>query len=196
LFSALEENCAMTLSACGKALVKVALIGTLLIPAAPIAGPAIGSAQAKEFYTRKRVNGVWIKGHFKRKQPARQAVAQKGDRADKAVQAERAKVAYLDPRVDRAPPFQRAAEARALAAATLYVEDGSLVPLRRALEAKAKAMSAAAMPAAPRTVKTVTFDFATGLRTSIYDDGSVQEEPFDLTTGSISPVTGVAAAQP
>jgi hypothetical protein len=174
--------------------VRAVLVGTAFTLAVPVLVPAIASVQAGEFYTRKRVNGVWITGHFRRKhQPeAKKASASAGAEAvEKAEKAEKPEkpvvVTYLDPADDRKPAFQRALEARqamkrpeGLLATEEYAR---LLPLQRALEAKARSLAETLPPL--RNVKTVTYDFETGLRTSIYSDGSIAEEPFDSATGSI-----------
>jgi hypothetical protein len=213
--------------------VRAVLVGTAFTLAVPVLVPAAVSVQAGEFYTRKRVNGVWITGKFRRKHHAEAtnasapAVAEvekaakgetvekagkaekaakvepveKADKTEKAGKAETAEkadkvekirkpvaVTYLDPADDRKPAFQRAIEARqglrrpeGMLATEDYVR---LLPLQRALEAKARSLAETLPPL--RNVKTVTYDFETGLRTSIYSDGSIAEEPFDSATGSIS----------
>jgi hypothetical protein len=171
-----------------KTLVKATLAGLALVVGMPTAVPHIASAQAREFYTRKRVNGVWIKGHFRRQKPSNGVAAQGASPTTPKKEAAVA-VAYLGSVEDLPPAFQRAAQARHQAIAfdpTLSLSDvGRLIPLRQALEAKAREMVGTALPVAPR-VKAITFDFESGMRTSIYEDGSVREEPFDLTTGTTS----------
>jgi hypothetical protein len=175
-------------------IVRAVLIGTALTLAVPVFIPDLVSAQAGEFYTRKRVNGVWITGQFRRKHSAAPAKASEVAKVEKATKTEKpvaqppVKVSYLDPADDRKPAFQRAVEARQ----AMRQADGMpatedvvrLLPLQRALEAKARSLATMLPP--PRNVKTVTYDFDTGLRTSIYSDGTIAEEPFDSATGSIS----------
>jgi hypothetical protein len=183
--------------------VRAVLVGTALTLAVPVLVPAAVSVQAGEFYTRKRVNGVWITGKFRRKHHAEvtkaSAVAGKAEEggkeeiADQAEKAEKTKkpvdVTYLDPADDRKPAFQRAMEARQAMKRPEGLlatgDDVRLLPLQRALEAKARSLAETLPPL--RNVKTVTYDFDTGLRTSIYSDGSIAEEPFDSATGSIKP---------
>jgi hypothetical protein len=180
----------VTVSTRTKTLVKATLAGLVLAVGMPTAVPSMSSADAKEFYTRKRVNGVWIKGHFRRKKPRTAAAAQGGSPTlPKKAAAVPVAVAYLGSVDDLSPAFQRAAEARQQAMgfdpASSLPDVDRLIPLRRALEAKARAMAAPALPVSPR-IRTVTFDFEVGVRTVTYDDGSIREEPFDLTTGTTS----------
>jgi hypothetical protein len=63
-------------------------------------------------------------------------------------------------------------------------QEPRLLPLQRALEARARSMGGGA--ALARTVKVVTFNFETGLRTSVYDDGSVVEDRFDPVTAPLT----------
>ena len=175
--------------------VRAVMVGTAFTLAVPVLVPAAVSVQAGEFYTRKRVNGVWITGQFRRKhrpevtKASVSAVAEKVEKAEKADNTEKpVVVTYLDPADDRKPAFQRAIEARQAMRrpeGMLATEDTvRLLPLQRALEAKARSLAETLPPL--RIVKTVTYDFETGLRTSIYTDGSIAEEPFDSATGSIS----------
>jgi hypothetical protein len=185
--------------------VRAVLVGTAFTLAVPVLVPAAVTVQAGEFYTRKRVNGVWITGKFRRKHYAETTKApnsadvgqtDKGGKAEVTDQAKKAEktrkpvaVTYLDPAEDRKPAFQRAIEARqgmkrpeGLPTTEDYAR---LLPLQRALEVKARSLAETLPPL--RNVKTVTYDFETGLRTSIYSDGSIAEEPFDSATGSIKP---------
>jgi hypothetical protein len=179
----------MVVSTGARTFVKATLIGLVLVVGMPTAVPYVSSAHAREFYTRKRVNGVWIKGHFWKKKPSKVVAAEQGSSptAPKTVAAVPVEVAYLGSVEDLSPAYQRASEARQQAIAfdpPLPLSDVSrLIPLRRALEAKARAMADTTLPVALR-VKAVTFDFETSMRTITYDNGSVREEPFDLTTGT------------
>jgi len=183
------------------ALVLVALsfglgLGSLAVP-----------AQAGEYYTRKRVNGVWMHGVFPRRHATRTAQLETKAPAMPAEKPpQRVATSVASAGDDLAPAFQRALQARrALAsvapAATMAVDAikaaastptpsapaamsvslsdaDRLLPLRRALEARAKMMAVSTAPL-NRNIKAVTFNFETGLRTSIYNDGSVVEEHFD-----------------
>ena len=172
-----------------KTLVSLAIAGVTLCVALPDAAEFTNSAQAGEFYTRKRVNGVWITGRFERKRPAKTNATQDETSPDVAIAKPDVAASYLDAVEDYPPPFQRALDAQRAAIVAeptpLPLNDGRLVPLQRALEAKAKAMAGGMQPAV-RSVRVVTFDLDRGLRTNIYNDGSVVEEAFDIPTGSIS----------
>jgi hypothetical protein len=197
------------------------LVTTALVFVALAFGLGLGSlavpAQAGEYYTRKRVNGVWMHGLFPRHHPTRTAqgetkasaasaekppqrivtsVASAGDELapsfQRALQARRALAASVAPAATMAAPVTKAAVSApappaAAATSVSFSDEDRLLPLRRALEARAKTMAVSTAPW-NRNIKAVTFNFETGLRTSIYNDGSVIEEHFhpDTTlTGSI-----------
>jgi hypothetical protein len=205
-----------------KTIVTLALVSVLTV-LGPGLGSLTGSAQAGEYYTRKRVNGVWMTGRFARQHPVRTAQLQTKTEApvsapvsEKPPQRVAATVANAGD--DLAPAFQRAqqimrsvaavpiaipvavsAAAKSTASATApaptsvaFSDEDRLLPLRRALEARAKIMAVSTVPSSrtppTRNIKAVTFNFETGLRTSIYNDGSVVEDHFDpdtTLTGSI-----------
>jgi hypothetical protein len=184
-----------------KTMVRIALISTTaasFMSAGNLATPA----HAGDFYTRKRVNGVWMTGRFPKHHPVRVAQLQTKTPAPAADKPpERVAASLGRTGDDLAPAFQRAFQARRIVSATAmpsvavptnatnvsFTDEDRLLPLRRALEARARTM-ATTTPPANRAVKAVTFNFETGLRTSVYNDGTVVEDHFDpdtTLTGSI-----------
>ena len=168
------------------------LLGTLLSWGL-IVESSISSADARSYYTRKRVNGVWITGYFERKRPAQSERKQS-----------EASVAPVDtpPRPsttadlaadDRHPPaFQHAPEARRAAITAAFSDptphDPGLIPLRQALEARAKIMATAGASAASpgRAVRSMTVDFESRVTSIQFLDGSRAEEPWDpVATGAL-----------
>jgi hypothetical protein len=185
----------------GKTLVTIALISTVagsLFGVGVLATPA----HAGEFYTRKRVRGVWMTGRFEKHHPIRTAQLQTKPPAPSVEKPPQRIATSLGSAGDNlAPAFQRALQARRTVGAAAaqpvagtanvttvsFSDEDRLLPLRRALEARAK-MMANTTRTSNRAVKAVTFNFETGLRTSVYNDGSVVEEHFDpdtTLTGSI-----------
>jgi len=169
----------------------LALIGTLLACGVVLA-PSADPVQAREYYTRKRVNGVWITGYFERKRPDRLQAGQSRP-ADRS-----ADTATLPNSVESAadkdrPPFQRAAEVRpsvvdAAFAGVLPPEPG-LIPLQRALETRARILATAetGRTASARAIRSVTLDFERFTRTIQFADGSRTEEPFEpAMTGGLN----------
>jgi hypothetical protein len=92
---------------CVKALVRATVIAATVMSGLPLPSPA-ASAEAREFYTRKRVNGVWITGHFQRKRtvrterPTDDAAARDGRRPPQAA------ISTAWASADDRPPLQRA----------------------------------------------------------------------------------------
>ena len=176
-----------------KTFVKSALIATILFGLSMGAAP--DTAEAGDFYTRKRVNGVWITGQFPKKHVirAKEARNQMVVAAAAAPSMPSSSPSTLGEELDRPPLFQRAFEARraALTAepsgaspAISMPQEPRLLPLQRALEARAKSMSSGTLP--PRTLKVVTFNFETGVRTSVYEDGAIVEERFDPVSAPLT----------
>jgi hypothetical protein len=184
----------------GKTLVRIVLVSTAAASFLS-AGSLVTSAYAGDFYTRKRVNGVWMSGRFAKNHPVRLAQLKTKTPAPPAEKPPQRIAASLGSRGDDlAPAFQRALQARRIVSATAmpvavptnatnvsFSDEDRLLPLRRALEARARTMATTPRQQ-NRAVKAVTFNFETGLRTSIYSDGTVVEEHFDpdtTLTGSI-----------
>jgi hypothetical protein len=133
----------------------------------------IGSAEAKDYYTRKRVNGRWVTGRFPKRS------------------TEAAKAPADTPRTgmaESAPaPLPAAAalpqEAPAPAGAPSLQDETRLLPLQRALEQRARSM-ATSEPRIGPNIKSVTYDFDKGRKTITFLDGTVTEEPLDpVATG-------------
>lgn len=214
--------------------------------------PGIAPAQAKEYYTKKRVNGKWIAGRFAKRDavkrkvaartaPARAVPARTGQAANrmpanpilaKAVAEPTPAVAPLPP--SATPPVRVGASASSppAPAAAALAEDGRMRQLQEALQARTQTLvvtslaptpPAAPTPSlqealqarsrnilvtslvdptpaavdlsgpsetaslgpvraiAPRTeLRSVTFDFSSGLKTTVFGDGAVVAEPFDV----------------
>ena len=197
----------------------------------------VAQAEAKAFYTRKRVNGRWITGRFAKnsgfKNSAVKNRAAAKSRVALASRFQRRKGAAAED-LSEAPDARRAsAEPRASAEARLAVRPGrsaapvsaapmlatsvaavpsaqvatgsSLVPvheddrlrtLREALQARVGALTtgSVAVPEALRAApepQSVSFDFKSGTKTTIFSDGTSIQEVFDV--GSLK---GLAAAPP
>jgi hypothetical protein len=188
--------------------------------------PGIGAAQAKEFYTKKRVHGRWVSGRFPKK------FAHRSSRRHEArVEAEPQRVAALprpprperearvEPRAQAPLQSQRQPEPQSQpqiqpSEASLPRED-RLLKLKRALEARAQAIatvSATEVTSSVRSLelsspkprsepRSVSFDFESGLKTTTFSSGHVVRESFDTGTlkGLAAPAPGnesVAAARP
>lgn len=141
--------------------------------------PGIARAEAKAFYTRKRVNGVWVQGRFaKDSRPARQA------RAPGRQQFAAAALA-----VNVMPPARDAGAMEAgpdLAVAREESEADRLSRLQRALVLRAQAIAVAAtettgstQPVARPEPRSVSFDFESGMKTTVYAGNVLVREAFD-----------------
>ena len=153
-----------------RALTCAALCAALMLglpsPTAFIAG--IGSADAGEYYTRKRVNGKWITGRFRRKADVRTDSMRPGDEAKDSIQITSALPALpLD-------------------------ENDPLLPLRRGLEARARALALEVQAQQPRTVKLVTVDFENRVKIIVFSDGTREQEFLDQSARA----TGIPDAVP
>jgi hypothetical protein len=188
--------------------------------------PGIGAAQAKEFYTKKRVHGRWVSGRFPKK------FAHRSSRRHEArVEAEPQRVAALprpprperearvEPRAQALLQSQRQPEPQSQpqiqpSEASLPRED-RLLKLKRALEARAQAIATVSATEVTSSVRplelsspkprseprSVSFDFESGLKTTTFSSGHVVRESFDTGTlkGLAAPAPGnesVAAARP
>jgi hypothetical protein len=167
------------------------LIGTLLA-CGVVPDPSADAVQSREYYTRKRVNGVWITGYFERKRPDR-SPADPSRPADRSGDTPRLPTSVEGAADEDRPPFQRAAEARrsvvdAAFAGVLPPEPG-LLPLRQALETRARIMATVetGRTASARAIRSVTLDFERFTRTIQFVDGSRTEEPFEpAMTGGLN----------
>ena len=167
--------------------------------------PGVGPAEAKTFYTRKRVNGRWITGRFARKGATRQTVSRDpGPDAGPAVRSRNRVVASARglaeetamPPVDRARrsepvlPLARGAlaqagssagaAAQANAAVDPAEEAARLLKLRQALQARASALTTETGPRPTPEAQSVSLDFKSGLKTTLFSDGTTVREPFDV----------------
>jgi hypothetical protein len=144
-------------------------------------------AQAGQFYTRKRVNGVWMTGKFKRRGGAPEGIV-KAKRIPTTIAtssppetaaAPEAKVVN-SPQNPEVSPEKSPEPGRAQA-------DDYMIRLQRGLEARARAMTNAAPPLGARTVVNVNFDFVRRSKTTNYGDGTSIVEPLDLAaTGAVA----------
>jgi hypothetical protein len=209
------------ISAVRRATVAMAVLSGIFGAAAiDSAAPGIASAEAKNYYTKKRVNGQWITGRFPKKsfaksKPATKAAA-KTTPADEAAKPEPepaavpASVAAPAPVVGPAPvpeaPPPPAAVAQPAPLAPLS-NDERMKKLQEALKARAEnllvsnppaepraarqdpphpistasiALSKQPLPPAPADPRSVTLDFGSGVKTTIFADGAIATEPFDV----------------
>jgi hypothetical protein len=178
------------------------------------------SAEAKEFYTRKRVRGRWVTGHFGRWHSA--APRRSGKRDDRLAASD----SLQDDLVPATPTLNpnSAAEQRtkvepilpagagqegtsaALSAAAPLASDKRLARLQEALHAHARTLASTTEPAsgalpapgglngpqpapASKEPKAVSFDFQSGVKTTVFVDDTKVEEPFDPAA-----MKGLAAA--
>jgi hypothetical protein len=176
------------------------------LPAADLSFIAVSPAEAKAFYTKKRVNGRWISGYF----PKRGTVAQK-DFNERMPDAETPgiKVAAASAPAVTSIAVTSLQRAEALPAspalqATLPAGNGPLVPapeqarlneLRQALQARASALTnenaAGQGPKPAPEAQAVSLDFKSGIKTTVFSDGTAVREPFDVAA-----LKGLAAVPP
>jgi hypothetical protein len=180
-----------------------------------------GTAEAKGYYTKKRVNGRWIIGYF----PKRSATGQNAVK-ERVPEAERPSIAFAaaastvsplpvsrshaDPLIatrDHSTGLTTASSATSRELAplpALPAANGPLVPppeearltgLRQALQARANALTGEnAAAQGPRMVaepESVSLDFKSGMKTTLFSDGTTVREPFDVTA-----LKGLAAVPP
>ena len=187
----------------------------------------VSPAEAKAYYTRKRVDGKWVTGRFPKKSLAKKEVAKKevasvsrsaksAKRHAKAAASEdtpsvETRVAALQapkaqPAVQAAPapqgptvstPQQAAPRATTGVSLVPLSEDERLTNLREALRARASALTtgsltpAQAVRPAPEP-QSVSLDFRSGTKTTIFSDGTLVTEPFDV--GSLKGLAGAFPA--
>jgi hypothetical protein len=179
--------------------------------------PGIGTAQAKEFYTKKRVHGRWVSGRFPKK------YAHHSSRRHEArVEVEPQRVAALprprperearvEPRAQAPLQSQRQAEPQYQPQPQIQTSEAPapredrLLKLKRALEARAQAIATVSATEVTSSVRpaelssqkprpeprSVSFDFESGLKTTTFSSGHVVRENFD--TGTLK---GLAAPAP
>jgi hypothetical protein len=147
-----------------------------------------GPADAKDYYTKKRVNGRWINGRFPKRSAARTSSPEQDTSGSPRAPASR--TATVSARAAAAgastSPTSLAAPVAAGAAATAAGSDGErLDKLRQALQARANALTtgSVAPPEAPRPglePHSVALDFQSGIKTTLFSDGTMVREPFDV----------------
>ena len=176
----------------------------------------IAPAQANEFYTRKRVRGRWVTGHFTRRHSATTRHSAKLDARlmadDNAQDDPGPSTSALKQRTRREPAVPVGAAQPdtpvALSEAAPLARDERLLELQAALHAHARTLASdnepglsvrptpeglrrpQSAPASPEP-KAVSFDFQSGLKTTVFTDGIKVEEPFDPAA-----VKGLAATRP
>ena len=164
---------------CIHAAFVAALLGTG--PSDPFAALfGIGPAQAKDYYTRKRVNGRWITGRF----PKRSTGIAKAPADTAKAPADTAQAAVAEAVQAPLPAAAtRPQDVSTPAGAPSLQEQDRLLPLQKALERRARSM-AAREPRVGPDIKSVTYDFDKGRKTITFLDGTVTEEPLDpVATG-------------
>jgi hypothetical protein len=207
---------------------RAVLASAVAFGACAVFGPealGVSAAEAKAYYTRKRVNGHWITGRFAK----RHAAAAARHRAGKAAQIVTSTAALPAPSVSKALPETKSEVARPEAAvptappptATPPASDERLQGLREALQARAGRLvttgSTGAVPAQsparssepaaasdvgetktagpPREARSVSLDFETGIKTTLFSDGTTSRERFEIEAlkGLAAPSTDSAA---
>ena len=170
---------------CVKAFVSTMLIGMMMVCGLDLLSP-INSAEARDYYTRKRVNGVWITGHFQRKRALQPEKLQSdASAAPENSGPQPSTTGALATEEDRPPPFERAVATRNAIIVPEFHDpspaEPHLLPLRRALEARAKIMAApgASDAISDRAIRVMTLDYERRIRTILFVDGTRAEEPFD-----------------
>ena len=155
-------------------------------PASVFPGISIEAAQAKDFYTRKRVNGQWVTGKFyyRDRMPADVAAAEPDEPPVppiRPVAAAAPEAMVSDTKAAAVPEkadFYRATAA-APETAVSYMDR-----LRVALEARARQMQ----PPVAVVPETIVIDSVSGIKTTFFSDGSIREELLEPTkTGSVIP---------
>jgi hypothetical protein len=182
----------------------------------------VSPAEAKTYYTRKRVDGKWVTGRFAKKSASKKEAASKkevarGGRSTKSAKRRARAAAFAD--ADAANPSTRVAalptpkaesagqatpgpQVSGGSASTQVVpraatgvslvplsEDERLAKLREALRARANALTTGSIapPRAPEP-QSVSLDFRSGTKTTIFSDGTLVTEPFDV--GSLKGLAG------
>ena len=170
--------------------VAAILGGGAVTPTAP-AFIGISSAEAKPYYTRKRVNGRWVTGRFAKRSAMAARETRRSARYRNATAAiVEEPVAPRETRVVSLPRSvveERPRVQAPVAAAPLVSlsEDERLSKLREALRARANTLTTDTITTAPsapraREPQSVTLDFVAGVKTTVFSDGTMVAEPFDV----------------
>jgi hypothetical protein len=146
-----------------------------------------GAADAKEYYTKKRVNGRWINGRFPKRSAARTSRPEEDTGGAPRVPASRTATvpARAAPAGASTSPISATAPVAAGAAAAAGSDGERLDKLRQALQARVNALTtgSVAPPEAPRPgpePHSVSLDFQSGIKTTLFSDGTMVREPFDV----------------
>jgi hypothetical protein len=177
-----------------------------------VAFVGVSPAEAKAYYTRKRVNGRWVTGRFAKRSGDVQSVA------TEPPEAPRIKVSVVEPTLTShaSPALGRHSEPGAPAkrpgpqSATAPLAQAPLVPplaniplvsaseaehlgkLRQALQARATALTTGSVVEVAHPApepQSVSLDFRSGIKTTLFSDGTIVTEPFDTAA-----LKGLAAA--
>ena len=155
----------------------------------------VRSAEAKDYYTRKRVNGRWITGRFPKDSAGNSTGVKRPSPKLDVLRFSATPPADPEPRPAQASPLARPApdaSSSAPAPEPLAPPPGSepLLRLRAALESHARTLATGSLPVpatdegatAPVQPKptAVSFDLQTGVKRTTFSDGSVLEEEFDI----------------
>jgi hypothetical protein len=202
--------------------------GLFAIPTGAPSSIGVGTAEARDYYTRKRVNGRWITGRFPRQSsapnPSQAGLEQPPTRpqasghvsaapimrTSTSSSATRSLSLPLEPEGElRSRPVLAAATAPEDSLAGLFEaspsgstplaaapQDARLLNLQAALYVRARTLtsepehalgslpsprslgSPRPVPASPEP-KAVSLDFQSGIKTTVFTDGTLVEEPFD-----------------
>jgi hypothetical protein len=199
------------------------LLQTALVLAATLGGvPGLGtidsgalgitSAEARVF-TRKRVNGRWITGHFVSnrgsKAKTRSARTSRSKKYARLSEEREVTPPAPEPRPRSAKNAEPVLAVAVPAAAAIVTTDDRMQKLQEALQEKARVIARAVTgdspvldsnlspqatgsvrPAAPEP-RSVSFDFQSGVKTTVFSNGALVEEKFDVPS-----LKGLAAPSP
>ena len=162
-------------------------------PNEPLRGFGIAQADAKAFYTRKRVHGRWISGRFPKRTARSYAKAPRNDA--RAASSRATAIGTPSLRAETAPEKEKAspegAPLNGLALrATLDLPvptDDGLLKLRDALQTRAVQLAnvEGQQPTTTGSIgpaqrpRSIIFDFERSTKTTSYAGGMNVEEPFD-----------------
>jgi hypothetical protein len=170
-------------------------------PAAQVGLVGVGPAEAKVYYTKKRVNGRWISGRFaKRSSRSGDAVgvgSQERSESGEGIRlsAAEASASTKSSGLPGSPVSPAQAAVISLSATAPLVsgaEADRLGDLRQALQARASALTTGSIAEGPRPApepQSVSLDFRSGIKTTLFSDGTIVAEPFDTAA-----LRGLAAA--
>jgi hypothetical protein len=170
----------------------------------------VSAAEAKAYYTRKRVNGRWVTGRFAKRGGTLQSVATESS------EARGIKVSAVEPTLtsptfspsgrhsESGAPAKRLGPQSSTAPLAQLVTPAADAPLisgpeaehlgklRQALQARASALTTGSVGELARSApepQSVSLDFKSGIKTTLFSDGTIVTEPFDTAA-----LKGLAAA--